>query len=153
MVVLWLKSTQTKAEVLMMSGRLLTWFRVLIVVVFFLGAAVRVVAASAAGSDPPEAETQPVTVVSTASAEPASAQNTATRDADDLSWHSIDGGGGISSSGNLSLIGAIGQPESGLSAGGTQALAGGLWASSQTSHLFSDGFESGDMLQWSNSSP
>jgi hypothetical protein len=137
----------------MMSDRLLTMFRVLIVVVFFLGAAAIVVAASAAGADPPKMETAPATVVSTTPTEPTATQTTGTRDPDDLSWHSVDGGGGISSSGNLSLIGAIGQPESGLSAGGTQALAGGLWASTQTSHLFSDGFESGDTLQWNNSSP
>jgi len=137
----------------MMSGRLLTWFRVLMVVVFFLGAAGLVAAASAAGSDPPDVETQPVTVISTAQTDTAATQTTTTRDPDDLSWHSIDGGGGVSAGGSLSLIGAIGQPESGLSESGAQTLAGGLWASSQTSHLFSDGFESGDTLQWSNSSP
>ncbi len=137
----------------MMSDRLLTWVRVSIVVVFFIGAAALVAAASAAGSDPPEVETQPATLVSTAPADTTTTQTTATRDPDDLSWHSIDGGGGVSTGGSLSLIGAIGQPESGRSENGAQALSGGLWASSQTSHLFSDGFESGDTLQWSNSSP
>ena len=137
----------------MMSGRLLTLFRVLIVVVFFLSTAAIVAAASAAESDPPEVVTRPVTLVSTAPTDTTTTQTTATRDPDDLSWHSIDGGGGVSTGGSLSLIGAIGQPESGRSENGAQALSGGLWASSQTSHLFSDGFESGDTLQWSNSSP
>ncbi len=137
----------------MVSGRLLTLFRVSIVMVFFLGGAALVAAASAAGSGPPEVMAQPVTMVSTAPADTAATQSTATRDPDDLSWHSIDGGGAVSTGGSLSLIGAIGQPESGLSEYGAQALAGGLWASSQTSHLFSDGFESGDTLLWNNSSP
>lgn len=137
----------------MISGRFLTWFRVSIVVVFFLGGIAIVATAEAAGPDPPEVEPQPVIAASAPPTEPVTAQSTATRDADDLSWHSIDGGGGVSASGSLSLIGVIGQPESGLSAGGTQVLVGGLWASDQTSHLFSDGFESGDTLQWNNSSP
>ncbi|RLE19588.1 MAG: hypothetical protein DRJ65_20085 [Acidobacteria bacterium] len=137
----------------MISGHLLTWFRVLIVVPLFWNTAALVAAASAAGADPPTMETAPATVVSTTPTEATAAQSTATRDADDLSWHSIDGGGGVSASGGLSLVGAIGQPESGLSAGGTQALVGGLWASSKTPLLFSDGFESGDVLQWDISSP
>jgi len=137
----------------MSSGRCLTWVSISIVVLFLLGAAAIVAAASAAGPDPPEVETQPVTLVSTAPADTTATQSAATRDPDDLSWHSIDGGGGTSASGGLSLTGAIGQPESGLSAGGTQVLTGGLWASGQTSHLFSDSFESGDTLQWGSSSP
>lgn len=134
----------------MISDLFSMWFRVLVVAAFSLSTVAFVASTSAASSDPPEAVTQQVTVISRTPTEPATKGTTSTRDPDDLSWHSIDGGGGVSASGGLSLIGAIGQPESGPSAAGTQLLAGGLWASSQTSHIFSDSFESGSTIQWSN---
>jgi hypothetical protein len=46
----------------------------------------------------------------------------------DLSWHTIDGGGGTSSGGDYSLTGTIGQPDPGAMSGGTFALVGGFWA-------------------------
>jgi hypothetical protein len=47
----------------------------------------------------------------------------------DLSWNTIDGGGGISTAGSLELIGTIGQPDAGtLSAGTLQCLGGFLGA-------------------------
>ena len=45
----------------------------------------------------------------------------------DLSWWTVDGGGGSSSGGNYSLSGTIGQPDAASSAGGGYTLAGGFW--------------------------
>jgi hypothetical protein len=48
----------------------------------------------------------------------------------DLSWHTIDSGGGTSSGGGFMLEGTIGQPEAGLSmAGGAYVMTGGFWVS------------------------
>lgn len=46
----------------------------------------------------------------------------------ELSWHTIDGGGGISASGNIELAGTIGQPDAATLAGGSYVLTGGFWA-------------------------
>lgn len=49
----------------------------------------------------------------------------------DLTWSSVDGGGGTSTGGSYSLSGSAGQPDaSGDTAlsGGTYALTGGFWA-------------------------
>jgi hypothetical protein len=46
----------------------------------------------------------------------------------DLTWSSIDGGGGVSTGGGYSLTGAIGQPDAGLQmTGGGYTLNGGFW--------------------------
>jgi hypothetical protein len=46
----------------------------------------------------------------------------------DLSWSTIDGGGGtFSTGGPYSLGGTIGQPDPGLLAGGDYTLGGGFW--------------------------
>jgi len=45
----------------------------------------------------------------------------------DLSWNTIDGGGGTSSGGPYRLSGTIGQPDAGTMAGGSYILAGGFW--------------------------
>lgn len=46
----------------------------------------------------------------------------------DLSWYTIDDGGGGSSRGSgYSLDGTIGQPEAGAMHGGSYTLAGGFW--------------------------
>ena len=46
----------------------------------------------------------------------------------DLSWHSIDGGGVIKSTGgDFELSGTIGQPDAGLLTGGDFELSGGFW--------------------------
>jgi len=44
----------------------------------------------------------------------------------DLSWNSIDGGGGLSSGGPYTLEGTIGQPDAGYSSGGEYELMGGF---------------------------
>ena len=47
----------------------------------------------------------------------------------DLSWHTIDGGGGTATGGKLELFGTIGQPDVGaVMTGGTFELVGGFWA-------------------------
>jgi hypothetical protein len=45
----------------------------------------------------------------------------------DLSWSTIDGGGGSSSGGNFILNSTIGQPDAGALSGGLFTLAGGFW--------------------------
>jgi hypothetical protein len=46
----------------------------------------------------------------------------------DLSWSTVDGGGGTSSGGSYSLGGTVGQPDAGVLSGGGYTLAGGFWA-------------------------
>ena len=45
----------------------------------------------------------------------------------ELSWHTIDGGGGRSSGGPYTLTGTIGQPDAAYSSGGGYELLGGFW--------------------------
>ena len=45
----------------------------------------------------------------------------------DLTWSSVDGGGGQSSGGGYTLDGIIGQPDAGALSGGEYTLSGGLW--------------------------
>jgi len=45
----------------------------------------------------------------------------------ELSWYTIDGGGGRSSGGDFTLTGTIGQPDAAYSAGGDYELLGGFW--------------------------
>ncbi len=45
----------------------------------------------------------------------------------DLSWWTVDGGGGTASGGSYTLSGAIGQPDAGILAGGDYTLGGGFW--------------------------
>lgn len=45
----------------------------------------------------------------------------------ELSWWTVDGGGGTSSGGPYSLSGTIGQPDAGEYAGGRYTLLGGFW--------------------------
>ena len=46
----------------------------------------------------------------------------------DLTWSTVDGGGGtFSTGGGYSLGGTAGQPDAGLLAGGNYDLAGGFW--------------------------
>jgi hypothetical protein len=47
----------------------------------------------------------------------------------DLSWSTIDGGGGtFSTGGDYSLGGTVGQPDAGVLSGGVYTLAGGFWS-------------------------
>jgi hypothetical protein len=45
----------------------------------------------------------------------------------DLSWSSVDGGGGASSGGNYALSGTIGQPDANSLTGGEYTLGGAFW--------------------------
>jgi hypothetical protein len=45
----------------------------------------------------------------------------------EITWSTIDGGGGQSSSGPYTLTGTIGQPDAAYSAGGDYELLGGFW--------------------------
>lgn len=45
----------------------------------------------------------------------------------DLSWWTIDGGGGQAAAGNYVLAGSIGQPVAGVSQSGGMVLASGFW--------------------------
>ena len=45
----------------------------------------------------------------------------------DLSWHTVDGGGGTSIGGDFVLRGTIGQPDAGDLSGGDFTLRGGFW--------------------------
>jgi hypothetical protein len=45
-----------------------------------------------------------------------------------INWSTIDGGGGISTSGGYSLSGTIGQPDAGMTfSGGNFSVSGGFW--------------------------
>ena len=46
----------------------------------------------------------------------------------EITWSTIDGGGGASSGGPYTLVGTIGQPDPGEMAGGDYKLSGGSWA-------------------------
>lgn len=45
----------------------------------------------------------------------------------DISWFTIDGGGGTSSGGGFTLSGTVGQPDPGTATGGGFTLVGGFW--------------------------
>jgi len=45
----------------------------------------------------------------------------------DLTWSTVDGGGGTSTGGVFSLQGTIGQPDAGTLVGGSYTLQGGFW--------------------------
>lgn len=63
----------------------------------------------------------------------------------DLRRSTTDGGGGRSSGGPFEATGTIGQPDTGVSAGGAFELRGGFWAGPAavdgTDAVFADGFE------------
>ena len=45
----------------------------------------------------------------------------------ELSWWTVDSGGGTSTGGQFSLSGTAGQPDAGLLSGGVYSLGGGFW--------------------------
>lgn len=54
----------------------------------------------------------------------------------DLTWNTLDGGGGVSSSSAYTLGGAIGQPDAGGLNGGDYTLSGGFWQAGVNSEPF-----------------
>ena len=64
----------------------------------------------------------------------------------DMSWHTIDGGGGTSTGGAFSVSGTIGQPDAGeVLYGGPYELTGGFWPITNT--CFCPGDLNGDGLR------
>jgi hypothetical protein len=51
----------------------------------------------------------------------------------DLTWNTLDGGGGVSRSGVYALGGTIGQPDAGTLNGGGYTLVSGFWQSGAVS--------------------
>jgi hypothetical protein len=51
-----------------------------------------------------------------------------TGDGFDLTWNTIDGGGGTSTDGDFSVDGTIAQPDAGTLTDGDYTLSGGFWA-------------------------
>jgi hypothetical protein len=47
----------------------------------------------------------------------------------DLSWSTVDGGGGLSSGGSYEVTGTAGQPDAGYAAGGSYEILNGFWQS------------------------
>jgi hypothetical protein len=66
----------------------------------------------------------------------------------DLSWWTIDGGGGPMAGGGFALDGTLGQPDTSAASGGGFTLAGGFWPTDPHA-IFSDGFEAGSAARWS----
>jgi len=52
----------------------------------------------------------------------------------DISWYTIDGGGGTSGNGDFVLNATIGQPDAGTMTGGDFILVGGFWSGQE--HCF-----------------
>jgi hypothetical protein len=46
----------------------------------------------------------------------------------EITWFTIDGGGGQSEGGGYTLVGTIGQPDAGVLIGGGYTLSGGFWS-------------------------
>ena len=46
-----------------------------------------------------------------------------------ISWSTLDGGGGLSGGNGYAVSGTVGQPDSGFSCGGNFTLEGGFWSS------------------------
>jgi hypothetical protein len=57
----------------------------------------------------------------------------------EISWFTIDGGGGKSTGGQFELQGTIGQPDAGKLTGGNFELTGGFWFALEPGDCNSDG--------------
>ncbi len=73
----------------------------------------------------------------------------------DMSWWSVDGGGGSSTGGVFAVIGAIGQPDTGVASACAVAIEGGVWSGPVPVEMpmFCNGFESGDTGAWAAVTP
>lgn len=45
-----------------------------------------------------------------------------------IDWHTMDGGGGVSTGSVYTVSGTIGQPDTGTMSGGTYSISGGFWS-------------------------
>lgn len=52
----------------------------------------------------------------------------------DLSWSTIDGGGGDSAGGDFQLAGTVGQPDAGVMSGGDFVLISGFWGGARPTY-------------------
>ena len=50
----------------------------------------------------------------------------------DLSWYTVDAGGGLSSEGATTLQGTVGQADTGAMSGGEYTVTGGFWGGATT---------------------
>lgn len=66
-----------------------------------------------------------------------------------LSWYTIDNGNTTSTDGLLVLTGTTGQADAASPSDGTFTVKGGFLSMSTEQAIFYDGFESGDLTQWS----
>ncbi|MBW7906308.1 MAG: hypothetical protein LC135_04495 [Phycisphaerae bacterium] len=62
----------------------------------------------------------------------------------DMSWFTVDGGGGTSTGGVFQLSGTIGQPDAGVMSGGSFELVGGFWSIPQSAPTPCPGDLTGD---------
>ncbi len=56
----------------------------------------------------------------------------------EITWSTIDGGGGRSTGGDYTLTGTIGQPDTGEMSGGDYQLSGGFWPGALWQQCFVD---------------
>jgi len=71
----------------------------------------------------------------------------------EIPWWCVAGGSGSSTGGAYEIQATVGQAASGEAAGGSYYLTAGYLAVGVTpiaTEIFSDGFESGDTLEWSS---
>lgn len=72
----------------------------------------------------------------------------------EVSWHSIDGGGGVSRGGALEVAGSAGQVDARVLVGGDFRWTGGFFSAASpsgcgsTPTIHCDGFETGDLSRW-----
>ena len=52
----------------------------------------------------------------------------------EITWYTLDGGGGTLTGGVYTLDGTVGQPDAGTLIGSSYSLAGGYWSGSATTH-------------------
>lgn len=69
-----------------------------------------------------------------------------------ISWYTLDGGGGQSANGGYELIGTIGQSDAGFASGNGYELTGGFWIEMSSctcpGDVNRDGVRNGDDIQW-----
>ena len=53
----------------------------------------------------------------------------------DLTWHTLDGGGGQASGGGYTLTGTAGQHDTGAPSGGGYTLLGGFWGGGEVNQI------------------
>lgn len=67
----------------------------------------------------------------------------------EVRWSTLDGGGGLATAGQYTVIGTVGQTDAGAPMlGGSYSVRGGFWTTAASASVFSDGFESGDLAAW-----